>query len=143
VWGAGFLGFRAGVGFGLRLGLRFGLLGQQRLPVGDRDLVVVGVDFAEGQEAVTVAAVVDEGRLQRRLYPCHLGEIDIAAQQLACGRFVVEFLYPAVAQHHHPSFLRVRGIDEHLVAFHVMGSLAPRRAANADHGGPHAGRAPR
>src|SRR5271155_2865350 len=39
----------------------------QRLPVGDRDLVVIRVDFAEGQEAVPIAAVVDEGGLQRRL----------------------------------------------------------------------------
>ena len=127
---AGLLGFGAGVGLGFGLGFRFGLLGQQRLPVGDRDLVVVGMDFAEGQEAVAVAAVVDEGRLQRRLHARHLGQIDIAAQQLACGRFVVELLYPAVAQHHDPGLFRVRGIDEHLVAFvHVMGSLAPRRLA--------------
>ena len=112
---AGRLGLRAGIGFGLGLGLRFGFFLQQRLPVGDRDLVVVGMDFAEGQEAVTIAAVVDEGRLQRRLDPRDLGEIDIAAEQLACGGFVVELLYPAVAQHHDPSLLRVRGIDEHLV----------------------------
>ena len=122
--------FGAGVGLRLGLGFRFGLLGQQRLPVGDRDLVVVGMDFAEGQEAVAVAAVVDEGRLQRRLDACHLRQIDVAAQQLARGRFVVELLYPAVAQHHHPGLFRVRGVDEHLVAFvHVMGSLAPRRPA--------------
>ena len=50
------------------------LLGlDQRLPVGDRDLVVVGMDFREGEEAVAVAAVVDEGRLQRRLDPGDLG----------------------------------------------------------------------
>ena len=127
---AGLLGFRAGIGFGLGFGLCFGLLLQQRLPVGDGDLVVVGMDFAEGQEAVAVAAVVDEGRLQRRLDARHLGQIDIAAQQLARGRFVVELLYPAVAQHHDPGFLRMRGVDKHLVAFvHVMGSLAPRRPA--------------
>ena len=45
-----------------RLGL--GLFLQQRLPVRDRDLVVVGMDFVEGEEAVAVAAVVDEGGLQ-------------------------------------------------------------------------------
>ena len=36
----------------------------QRLPVGDRDLIIVGMDFGERQEAVAVAAVIDEGRLQ-------------------------------------------------------------------------------
>jgi hypothetical protein len=41
------------------LGLRF----EQGLPVGDRDLVVVGMNFGKGQEAVPVAAVIDERRL--------------------------------------------------------------------------------
>jgi hypothetical protein len=36
----------------------------QCLPVGDRNLIIIGVDFAEGQEAVAVAAIFDEGRLQ-------------------------------------------------------------------------------
>ena len=54
----------------LRLGLgERGLLGQQRLPVSDRDLVVIGVNLREGEKAVAVAAVVDEGRLQRGLDP--------------------------------------------------------------------------
>ena len=35
----------------------------QRLPVGDRDLIIVGMDFAEGQEAMAVAAILDEGGL--------------------------------------------------------------------------------
>src|SRR6185312_14923969 len=39
----------------------------QRLPVGDRNLIVVGMDFAERQEAMPVAAVIDETGLQRRL----------------------------------------------------------------------------
>ena len=43
------------------------LLSQKRLPVGDRDLIVVGVNFAEGQKSVAVSAIIDEGRLQRRL----------------------------------------------------------------------------
>src|SRR5262249_39595203 len=43
------------------------LLVDPRLPGGHGDLIVVGMNFAEGQEAVTVAAIIDEGRLQRRL----------------------------------------------------------------------------
>jgi hypothetical protein len=48
--------------FGLAMGafVRF----DQRLAIGDRDLIIVGVDFAEGQEAVAVAAVFDEGGLE-------------------------------------------------------------------------------
>ena len=74
---------------GVALVLRFvalGLLGvvarlllQQRLPVGEGDLIVVGMDFGEGEEAVAVAAVIDERRLQRRLDPRYLGEIDVSS----------------------------------------------------------------
>ena len=46
----------------LAMGAFVGL--DQRLTVGDRDLVIVGMDFAEGQEAVAVATVFDEGCLQ-------------------------------------------------------------------------------
>ncbi len=45
----------------------------QRLSVGDRDLVVVGMDFRERQEAMAVAAILDERRLQRRLDAGDLG----------------------------------------------------------------------
>ena len=47
---------------GLAMGAFVGF--DQRLPVGDRDLVIVGVDFAEGEEAMAVAAIFDEGCLQ-------------------------------------------------------------------------------
>src|SRR5262249_30134480 len=48
---------------GLAMGAFIGL--DQRLTVRDRDLIVVGMDFAEGKEAMAVAAIFDEGRLQR------------------------------------------------------------------------------
>ena len=103
------------VGLGLGGALRALVLGDQRLPVGDRDLVVVGMDFAEGQEAVAVAAVVDERRLQRRLDARHLGQIDIAAKLFAVGRLEVEFLDTVAAQNDHPGLLRMGRIDEHFV----------------------------
>ena len=40
------------------------------------------MNFSEGEEAVAVAAVIHEGRLQRRLNARHLGEIDIAPKLL-------------------------------------------------------------
>jgi hypothetical protein len=36
----------------------------QGLTIGNRDLIVIGMDFAEGKETVTVAAVLNEGGLQ-------------------------------------------------------------------------------
>ena len=59
--------------------LRALFLVDQGLPVGDRDLVIVGMDFAEREETVTIAAVIDEGGLQRRLDARHLRQIDIAS----------------------------------------------------------------
>ena len=48
--------------FGLAMGALVGL--DQRLAIGDRNLVIIGVDFAEGQKTVTIAAIFDEGGLQ-------------------------------------------------------------------------------
>jgi hypothetical protein len=87
----------------------------QRLTVGDRNLVIVGVDFTESQEAVTVAAVFDEGGLQRRLYSRDFGEIDIAAQLLALGGLEIKFFDAIAAHHDNPGLFRVGGIDQHFV----------------------------
>ncbi len=69
----------------------------QRLPVGDRDLVVVGMNFTERQEAVAIAAIIDEGGLERRLDPGYLGEIDVAAELAAVGGLEIKFLDPVTA----------------------------------------------
>ena len=73
------------------------------------------MDFRERQEAVAVAAVIDEGRLQRRLDARDLGEIDVTAKLFAVGALEVEFLDAVAAQHHHPGLLRVGRVDEHFV----------------------------
>ena len=52
-----------------------------RFAVRDGDLVVVGMDFREGEEALTVSAILDKRRLERRLHARHLGEIDIAFER--------------------------------------------------------------
>src|SRR5436190_475162 len=100
-----FLGFAMGAFVGL----------DQRLTVGDRDLVIVGMDFAEGEETVAVAAIFDEGRLQRRLYAGDLGEVDIAAQLLALGGLEIKFFDAIAADHNDPGLFRVGGVDQHFV----------------------------
>ena len=110
-----------------------GLHLQQALPVGDRDLVVVGMDLAEGEEAVAVAAVFHEGGLEARLYPHHLGEVDVALQRLAGGCLEVELLEPVAIQHHHAGFFRVGCVDQHALGHDGMHS-APRRAWGAGDG---------
>jgi len=55
-----------GTAVGLVFGgtLRAAFFVDQRLTVGDRDLIVIRMDFAESEEAVAVAAVIDKGGLQ-------------------------------------------------------------------------------
>ena len=45
------------------VGIHGRLLGKQCLAVGDRDLIIVRMDFAERQKAMAIAAIVDKGRL--------------------------------------------------------------------------------
>ncbi len=87
----------------------------QRLPVGDRDLIIVGMNFGEGQEAVAIAAIIHEGGLQRRLHTRHLGKIDIAANLFTGGGLEVEFLDAIAAQNYHPGFFRMGRVDQHFV----------------------------
>jgi hypothetical protein len=87
----------------------------QRLTIGDRDLVVVGMNFAEGEEAVPVAAIFNEGGLQRRLYSGDLGEIDVAAQLFALGGLEIKLFDSIAANHDDPGLLRVGGVDQHFV----------------------------
>ncbi|WFU77539.1 hypothetical protein QA645_23575 [Bradyrhizobium sp. CIAT3101] len=102
---------------GFAMGLLFGL--DQRLPVGDRDLVIVGMDFAEGKEAVAVAAIFNESGLERGFDPCDLGEVDIPAQLLALRGLEVKLFDAIAADHDDPGLFRVGGIDQHLVG-HVL-----------------------
>src|SRR3546814_17893841 len=103
-----------------------GLFAQQRFAVFLRDLVIVGVDFAEGQEAVTVAAIFDERRLQRRFDAGNLGQIDIALELLVLGRLEITLLdavylgdgeqglfpVPRVAQHARGPYYHSRRAEE-------------------------------
>ena len=46
---------------------------QECLTVGDGDLVVIGMNLAEGEKTVTVPAIFHESRLKRWLHPRHAG----------------------------------------------------------------------
>ena len=107
-----------------------GLFGGQLFPVGRGNLEVIGVDLAEGQEAVAVAAVIDERRLQRRLHPDHLGQIDIALELGLQGEFDVEFLKVTSIGDHHAGFFPLAGVDQHAFGHEesmVGGERAGRR----------------
>ena len=55
------------------LGRMLRFLAQQGLAILFGNLVIIGMDFAEGQEAVAIAAIIDERRLKRRFDPRNLG----------------------------------------------------------------------
>src|ERR1700676_5091802 len=113
------LGRRLIAGLGLSLA---------RPPIADRDAVVIRVDLAEGQEPVSIAAVVDKGRLQRRLDPRYLCQIDVAFDLFLRGRLEIEFLETSATGHHHPGFFGVGSIDKHALGHW---GATPGRAAAA------------
>ena len=123
------------VGTGLLL-----LEGQQPLPVRDRDLVVVGVDLAEGQEAVTVAAIFDEGGLQARFDPDDLGEVDVALELLLGRRLDVVVVEPVTVQHDDAGLFRVGRVDQHALGHGTWNSGGPgqRSCRRAGQGGARA-----
>ena len=50
--------------FVVLLPLRKRLLLQKRLTVGDRNLIIIGMNFGKGQEAVAITTIFDEASLQ-------------------------------------------------------------------------------
>src|SRR5712671_1205660 len=99
-----------------------------RFPVGNRDLEIIRVDLAEGEEAVSIVAVVYECGLERRLDAGNFGEINVTLYLLLGRRFEIEFFETVAVEHHHPRLFGVSGIDEH--AFCHSG-ITPERAASA------------
>src|SRR5574337_547182 len=67
------------------LAVRLRLFREQRLAVGDGDLIIVRMDFREGQKSMPVSAVVNEGGLQRRFEAGDLRQIDISAKRFLVG----------------------------------------------------------
>ena len=129
----GFHRFRLdGVGFGGFGKLR--LLGQERLLIGDGNLIVIGMDFAEGEESVALAAEIDEHGLERRFYPDDFGKVDIAFELLLGGGFKIEFFEVISACDDHPGFLRMGRVNQHAfdhIAYDLK-TLQQRPASRAD-----------
>ena len=116
--------FLAAAGLGL-------LFGQQRLPVGHGDLVIVGMDFGKGQETLAIAAIFDKGGLQRRFDPRHLGKIDVSFERPLGSGFEIKFLDFGTVENDHPGLFRVAGVDEHTFGH---GNLRRARDSGQRHG---------
>jgi hypothetical protein len=73
------------------------------------------MDFGKGQEPMAIAAVINKGRLQRRLDPRHLGKIDISRQLPLVYSFKIELFDTVSIDHNNPSFLGMGGVDKHFL----------------------------
>ena len=107
--------------------LRFGA--QQGLTVGDRDLVIIGVNFTEGEKTVTVAAIFDKGCLEGRFDAGYAGEVDVSFELLLVLGFKVEFFDAVTANDDNACFLRVGGVYQHLVGHYLVSCRQPTAAA--------------
>lgn len=105
------------------------LFTQQRVAILLGDLIIIRVDFGKGEEAVAIAAVIDERRLQRRFDAGYLGEIDVALELLALSALEIKFLDPVSLDDGHPGFLPVACVDQHTHGHYMVSAHACRRAA--------------
>jgi hypothetical protein len=95
---------------------------------------------------VAVAAVLDEGRLQRRLNARHLGEIDVASKLFAVLALEIELFNAGSVDHHHTRLFGVCGIDQHSLGHSSLrgarGPLGPGAAGLWDERAWHPRRTP-
>jgi hypothetical protein len=87
------------------------------------------MNFAEGEETVTVSAIFDESGLERRFYAGHPREVDIPFELFLVLRLEIEFLNTVTANDDNPCFLRVGGIYKHFVGHYFVSCRQPTAAA--------------
>ena len=103
-------GFNVVVGATPRFGFLFR---EQRHAIGNRDLIVIRMDFCKSQKPLPVASIFHKRSLQRRLDARHLGEIDVSLEgPLGRGLEIKLFDFLSV-ENDNPGFFPVAGIDNH------------------------------
>ncbi len=112
----------------LRLGMG-AFLGQQCIAVGGGDLVIIGMDLCEGQEAVAIAAVIDKRRLQRGFDPRDLCQIDVSRNLPSVYGLEIKFLDLGSVDNDHPSLFGMGCVDQHFLCHCHVFRAALRRAA--------------
>ena len=95
----------------LFLGGVLGLFAQQGVTIRLRDLIIIGMDLAEREEPVAIAAIIDERRLERRFNASYLGEINITLELFMLFGLEIKFLDPSSLDDGDPSFLGVARVD--------------------------------
>jgi hypothetical protein len=71
------------------------------------------MDFRKGEEALAVAAIFDEGGLERRLHARDFRQVDISFKRpFRCG-LEIELFDSIPVENHHPGFFRVACVYKH------------------------------
>jgi hypothetical protein len=60
---------------------------------------------------VAIAAVLDEGRLERGFDPRYLGEVDVSPELLVALALEIKLFNPISVDHRHTRFFGVGGVD--------------------------------
>ena len=55
-----------------------GFFSKKAITIFFRDLIIVGMDFAKGEETMPISTIVDKGSLQRGFDPRYFCQINIA-----------------------------------------------------------------
>ena len=84
----------------------------KRLAVLNWNTIIVGMDFAECQEALTIAAIFNEGSLKRWLDTRYARQIYIALELLAVFGLVIEILNSGAAQQDNPCLFGLSAVDK-------------------------------
>src|SRR5580704_12957120 len=101
------------------------LIGKERNAVGDGDLVIVRVNFREGQKALPVATELDKRRLKGGFDPRHFGEIDVAFKWPLRGGLEIEFFYFLTLKNNDPGLLGVTCVDQHTLGHGILRTRTP------------------
>jgi hypothetical protein len=83
-------------------------------------------DVADGEEAVSLAAVLDEGGVQAGLDRGDGAPVDVAADEAAIGDLDLVVLQGRVADDRQAHFLRALGVDQHAAGHGVSFNLSSR-----------------
>ncbi len=94
-----------------RLALGGGFLLYQDFPIRDRHLVIVGMDFIEGEKAMAVTAIFHKGRLKGRFDPGYFREINIAFELFSGCRLVIKFFKTGTLYDNDACLLFMRRVD--------------------------------
>ena len=87
----------------------------QRFAVGQRDLIIIGVNFGKGQKPVPIAAVIHKSRLKRGFNPRHFSQIDVSCNLAFVYCFKIEFFNTISVHHNNPCLLGMGGVDKHFL----------------------------